>query len=208
MTESLELLNDLLRPGPTTFSGEFFDLTDFELDPEVVQTPRPPMFVGGKSDQAFDRATRIADGWNPPAGCSVSKLAEFADRFRAESDGRFVVGTEGTVVREDEAEARTAGKEFVVAQKKPIFEAEESPYADSYNGFDEFAATLEWDFQGYVDGGTFLAGTPDECIDRLTAIRDATDCDEVIFRVSAPGLAESGTTETIELLGNEVLPSF
>ena len=44
--------------------GRFFDIEGVAFEPKPVQSPRPPIFIGGNSKPALRRAARH-DGWQP-----------------------------------------------------------------------------------------------------------------------------------------------
>jgi probable F420-dependent oxidoreductase len=78
---------DLLRaiwtaPGRhVEFHGEFWDLPPMDPEPRPVQRPIP-ILVGGHSDAAIDRASRLGDGWIA-AGMSSGRLAEMLPSLEA-----------------------------------------------------------------------------------------------------------------------------
>ena len=49
--------------GNFRHDGEFFHFDDLELYPPCVQQPHPPIYVGGTSAAAIDRAARLGDTW-------------------------------------------------------------------------------------------------------------------------------------------------
>ncbi|MFB6310907.1 MAG: LLM class flavin-dependent oxidoreductase [Salinirussus sp.] len=203
MTEYLEIMNALFEPGPTTFDGDFYDFTEFELFPRPVREPRPGLLVGGTSGQAYDRATRLADGWISPGG-ELADLAAYAREFREHGDGRVVITNQGTVVRESENEALDGLKRLKRAFHEPLIERGH-PYSPTAAELEE---TLSGDFRQYVEERALVAGTPDEVIQQLERIETETGADEVVLRISTCGLPKKEGLRTIELLGEEVLPSF
>lgn len=64
LREALTVVGGLLGGGPCTFAGRFHSAVDATVDPPAVQTPRPPLFVGGKGDRVLRAAVDLADGWN------------------------------------------------------------------------------------------------------------------------------------------------
>jgi len=55
--------------------GKFWTFRDVVIEPEPVQTPHPPIWLGGGHPDALRRAATIADGW---MGSGGSSNAEFA----------------------------------------------------------------------------------------------------------------------------------
>lgn len=87
--EYLELLRVLWCDDPSEHHGEFYDLPACHLHPKPVQTPHPPIHIGGESDAALRRVARYAQGWitfNRP----VDEVAEGVARLTAalEAEGR------------------------------------------------------------------------------------------------------------------------
>ncbi len=65
--EGLAVLTGLFGPDPLTFSGEHYRITGHQGLPKPVQTPRPPILVGGGLKRMLSLAGRHADivGINP-----------------------------------------------------------------------------------------------------------------------------------------------
>ena len=61
--EALETLRAVWAGGPVVRKGRHFDAPGNEARP--VPSPPPPIWVGGGSDRALERAARLGDGWVP-----------------------------------------------------------------------------------------------------------------------------------------------
>ncbi|MHB8647605.1 MAG: TIGR03621 family F420-dependent LLM class oxidoreductase [Thermomicrobiales bacterium] len=59
--ESLTVLKGLFADAPFTFSGEHYQLTDFDSFPKPVQRPHPPILVGAGGKRMLSIAAREAD---------------------------------------------------------------------------------------------------------------------------------------------------
>ena len=46
-------------------SGSYVSFSDVTVSPSPVQSPHPPIWVGGSSDAALRRAVRFGDAWHP-----------------------------------------------------------------------------------------------------------------------------------------------
>lgn len=66
--EGLEVIVGLLGgDGPVNYEGNHFRLTDAHCEPRPVQTPHPPIWIGGDGPQRTLRAVaRHAQYWNTP----------------------------------------------------------------------------------------------------------------------------------------------
>jgi probable F420-dependent oxidoreductase len=62
--EYLQVLQTLWCDDVSSFSGETYTLPPCSMFPKPVQSPHPPIHVGGESDAALRRAARSAQGWH------------------------------------------------------------------------------------------------------------------------------------------------
>lgn len=63
--EYLEIIKNLWVEDSPRFKGSFFDYSDIEFYPKPIQSPYPPIWVGGNSLKAQERAAAYADAWQP-----------------------------------------------------------------------------------------------------------------------------------------------
>jgi probable F420-dependent oxidoreductase len=61
--EYLRLLKALWTEEVVDFDGEFHSVRKVRQDPKPVQSPHPPILVGGESDAAMRRVAHHGDGW-------------------------------------------------------------------------------------------------------------------------------------------------
>ena len=80
LEEALAVLEALLPGGPATVEGRHHRVRGACNRPPTRQTPRPPLFVGGKGDRLLDLVARRADGWNT---CWVWTPAAYGERVAA-----------------------------------------------------------------------------------------------------------------------------
>jgi probable F420-dependent oxidoreductase len=62
--EAMRALRTLFNGGGT-FSGQFFSFEGIEIEPGPAQAGGPPLWVGGRSEAAIERAATLGDGWIP-----------------------------------------------------------------------------------------------------------------------------------------------
>jgi probable F420-dependent oxidoreductase len=63
--EYLRIFRTLWTESPASFSGRFYRFEALRCQPQPVQKPHPPIWVGGHSKAALRRAARLGDGWHP-----------------------------------------------------------------------------------------------------------------------------------------------
>ena len=84
--EQLEIIDGLwTSPGPYSFEGNHYRLVDSPALPRPVQSPRPPIIVGGRGKKRTPAlAARFADEFNTPFA-ALPEVTELFDRVRAAS---------------------------------------------------------------------------------------------------------------------------
>ena len=64
LREAAEIVGGLLGGEPLTYPGRYLQAHHAVIDPPAEQTPRPPLFLGGKGDRVIRTAVESTDGWN------------------------------------------------------------------------------------------------------------------------------------------------
>ena len=63
--EYLEAIHRLWKEDQASFEGQFVSFSNINTAPRPIQTPAPPIWVGGPSDAALRRAVLWGDAWHP-----------------------------------------------------------------------------------------------------------------------------------------------
>ena len=66
--EYVAAMQTLWRDERPEFHGEWVEFADVAFEPKPLQQPHPPLWFGGRSLAALDRAARLGDGWAPAGG--------------------------------------------------------------------------------------------------------------------------------------------
>ncbi len=61
--EYLDVLSTLWCDDPSSFDGVVTSLPPCSMFPKPVQSPHPPVYIGGESDAALARTARAGQGW-------------------------------------------------------------------------------------------------------------------------------------------------
>ena len=59
--EGLAVIKGVMAPGPFSFAGDHYTITDYEGLPKPIQSPRPPILIGGGGKRVLSIAAREAD---------------------------------------------------------------------------------------------------------------------------------------------------
>ena len=136
----------------TSYEGPYVSFRDVEVSPKPVQSPHPPIWVGGGSDGAIRRAAHVGEAWHPIAVRTdwlrdegMPKLRRMAERFERPvpalcprvlcnltdsplPEDKRLAG-EGTLdqVRGDLEELQQMGAEYVLLDTKRSSPTENSP---------------------------------------------------------------------------------
>ena len=83
----LAAIRALWTEDVASFESPFVSFKDVTVAPKPVQSPHPPIWVGGSSDGALRRAVRFGQAWHPIGvrvdwlrDCALPKLRRFAER--------------------------------------------------------------------------------------------------------------------------------
>lgn len=63
--EYIEIMRELWTSDDPEHSGEYARFSDIKFLPKPERKPYPPLWVGGESRKAMERAARYGDGWHP-----------------------------------------------------------------------------------------------------------------------------------------------
>ena len=148
LTEQLEVITRAWSDEPQTFTGDYYAIADLDARPKPVQTPRPPLILGGAAGpRSAALAARYADEYN-----TVYVTPEQARERR------------GTLDRACQAQGRepqslrfSMMNGFVIGANRAELEARNARLAES----------------GAAPGGAWIVGTPDEFIARLREYEEA-----------------------------------
>jgi probable F420-dependent oxidoreductase len=84
--EYLEAVKLLWTQDMASYDGKFVSFKNVHTAPRPIQTPHPPIWVGGPSDAAMRRAVRYGDAWHPIRiqmdwfkNTGIPRLKEIAD---------------------------------------------------------------------------------------------------------------------------------
>jgi FMNH2-dependent dimethyl sulfone monooxygenase len=61
--EAIEIIRSLWTEGELTFEGEYYTLRGATVIPKPLQSPSPPIWIGGDSRQSMELAVELGDGW-------------------------------------------------------------------------------------------------------------------------------------------------
>ena len=189
-----------------SYDGRFFQFRDVVVEPRPIQQPHPPIWVAAGSEGSVKEAAGRGHRLLLDAFAGVETIGERVDWFRAacESAGRdydpmHVALTRGlALVDTDDPERRsqelakrieTIGE---LASSSQIPGTQRALTGADHAFFDQSLDSVE---------AAVIIGTPEECIERLTAFRDV-GIEYVLFNDIWGGVAR------LELFSETVMPAL
>jgi len=83
LRETILAAKQLWTEEKAEYHGEFVNFDPVYSSPKPIQTPHPPIFLGGNSDYTLRRVVEYCDGWLPIGPIdmveSIARLRRFAD---------------------------------------------------------------------------------------------------------------------------------
>jgi probable F420-dependent oxidoreductase len=83
LRERVLAMKEVWTKEEAEFHGEFVNFDRIWSHPKPLQTPHPPILMGGDGPTTFDRVLEFCDGWMPIGGRGGSRLRGKIDTLRA-----------------------------------------------------------------------------------------------------------------------------
>ncbi|MEQ9618092.1 MAG: LLM class F420-dependent oxidoreductase [Deltaproteobacteria bacterium] len=134
--EYIEVLKELWTRDSPVYKGNYISFSDIKFLPKPLQEPHPPIWIGGGSERAIERAARYGDGWQPvgltPEGIK-EKLGYLNKLLDEEKKDNFVVSLRRNLeINEDkrfpEEETLRGGPEKIITGIRDYIEASVSHF--------------------------------------------------------------------------------
>lgn len=211
--ESVDILLKAFEGKPFAYSGKHFQFDETSVFPIPVQRPRPPIWVVGQSAESI--VATVNRGFNLVSGgfgVPIEKLREFGQTFNelvpdAETRAKIRVSTQRPVyVTKDESELPTIVEHArwnmrVTLSLRQGLQRVESGHAVAVP-FDS-EPTDEELLERY-----FVVGTPETCIERISALRDAMGIDHFNASFWFGDVEHRKVLNSMRLFHEEVMPAF
>jgi alkanesulfonate monooxygenase SsuD/methylene tetrahydromethanopterin reductase-like flavin-dependent oxidoreductase (luciferase family) len=207
--EAVTLIQQLWTQERVGFEGRHFRVAGLSLALKPVRRPRPPLWFGGSSQQAIERAARLADPtagdtWVPSSHLTHEVIAAQVAVFRRALTAlgkpfpaEFPVLRNIVVAPDRQTAIREAG---------PSLEA-------SYRLFGQWGLFTQvvgsekpqLDLSELLRGRVVIGG-PEECAAELANLVHAMGFGRLVCRVQWMGMEQRLVLRTIELLAERVCP--
>ncbi len=202
-----------------SFDGRFFSMPERNVLPKPYVKPHPPMWVAAGNPDTFEKAGRLGLGVICFTGGSPEKMRPLVEIYKeavskADPVGDFVndnvaISTSFMCLEDGDAARDWMTKSRNGRQQSLVFK-----YLDTFPkppGIPEWPIeipdpTLEQLAIGR-EKGTSIVGTPDDCAEVLQKWQDI-GVDQLIMGPTGSAWPYELVEESVELLGNKVIPQF
>ncbi|GAB34952.1 LLM class flavin-dependent oxidoreductase [Gordonia otitidis] len=229
--EGLEAVVHCLAYDPVSFDGEYVNIPSRTVVPRPVQTPHPPLWVGGVGPGNAERAAAKGLGMLFFAqSVDYELLKASTEAYYANIDNaqpiagvvnKQTAGFINGLCSHDRDAIRQLAVQKVVdhtlhgsehmlngwpdGKPSPSFEHLNSGVTKMVNDLiktDRHALETMM-----TEGGFVMAGNPDDCATVFDAFAKS-DVDQVIIHMQMGDTPHDRIMESIELIGNELIPSY
>jgi len=202
--EFLQIVRRLWAGETVTHESKHFRIRNASIMPRPVHG-RVPLYIGGFSDKALERAAKYGDGFHGEVSAYGRYLEQLHACGKDPASGRL----------------RTVDLFFLVANDPEKAERELAPYFHHVNNSygqwlreDQHASTVGYDalfkpatLEAFKASGTMRIMTPSQAIAKLERLRAHAPIEH--FAMMAPtGLPLSKFAEYAEIFAKEVIPAF
>ncbi|MFN2489821.1 MAG: LLM class flavin-dependent oxidoreductase [Actinomycetota bacterium] len=195
--EAAEIVARLLSGEVLDFEGRHYTLRGALCRPLPAQSPRPPVWLGGKGDRLLATAARVADGWNFSWIGSFGTYRERLDVARRVCED---AGRDPATLRRSAGVYVLAGRDEADARRRFERLAERSPPGVLWAASGERG--VSWDEFRRAR----VAGSSGEVIDKLGRLADL-GVEEAILSLGALPF-QVADLEDVELVGAEIAPAL
>lgn len=189
MAESVQIISGMLTEESFSFEGRYYQVSEATNLPRPVQSPRPPIWVGGKGDRVVSVAGRYADGFNTVWAWSPER---YANRAQVLETAAKTAGRDPKSVRKSVGLYCLPGADQSEVEERWARYVQGSPEGTgAHDGLAEWRADK-------------LVGTPAEISNRLHAF-EALGVEEVIlsFGILPFQIVDK---EAVEFFARELIP--
>lgn len=153
LDDSLHIITRLLAGEVVEFDGRHHSVHGAALLPPPLQSPRPPVFVGGRGDRLLRLVARHADGWNT---CWALTTYAYRERLKALERACELEARDPATVR------RTLGLYTLVGENE----------SDLTRRFERLALNTP---KGVLDGQTLASWREGRLVGTIQEVRESVD---------------------------------
>jgi alkanesulfonate monooxygenase SsuD/methylene tetrahydromethanopterin reductase-like flavin-dependent oxidoreductase (luciferase family) len=202
--ETVQLLRMAWTGEKFSFRGKSYHYEDVTVTPQPAQPDGPPIYVGGSSVPAAERAGRLGCGFAADSGGPLELYQVYSEAFTAVGrglDSPEIKANRMIYVTEDPERAwRLLGPHLLYQNNVYAQWARESGEPNARPGDLTDTAQLPRD--------SFLIGTPERVLSELMTVFEQGPVSEVIFWARPPGVSLDDSSASLQLIADRILPAL
>lgn len=201
----LHVVRSLLAGEAVTAEGPGYRLTDARVLHAPAQPP--PLWIAANSDAAVRRAARLGDAWLVNPHTRLDELERQVGLYHETRAAAELPRVTGLPIIKEVCVA--ADDERAVERARPYLAAKYEAYV-GWGQSDVLPPTdtLKREWAQLTAGGRFIIGSPDTCRRLLQEHARRLGTDEVLCRISWPGMPQGEALDSLRRLTEEVLPGL
>ncbi len=215
--EALQIIQDLLRTRKTNRRGKYFTAIvdgEYELLPQPVQKPYPPLFLAGGTDRSIGAAGKHGFGLMLSTLTPFDTLAQQTAHYRAnlaeastEARANPAFGqidiARWVYVAESDAQAKKDSEAGLLRHLNHFMGGHQSGYlGQAAQGKDSITSAMEYDS---LARSTIIHGSPATVIARIEELKAKTGASSLMLHYP-PWYGVEKSKASLELFAREVIP--
>ena len=192
------ILRSLLRGEEVTATGHFGTLNKARICTKSHNPDGPPIWLGAFGDIGIKRAARLDTSWLAGPEGDVEVLSQRLSLFRDELKKHGLSTNREYPITRECSVAKT--REEALLNARPYLQSQ-------YEGYRNWEQAQTLDFDEFLMTHC-LVGTPEDILKRLQIYKDDLGVSEVFLRAQWMGMPNEKVMETIQILGEHVLPEI
>jgi alkanesulfonate monooxygenase SsuD/methylene tetrahydromethanopterin reductase-like flavin-dependent oxidoreductase (luciferase family) len=215
--EAVDILLDLARTGRSARKGKHFTVDisgDYELLPQSVQRPYPPLFLAGATDRSIGTAGRLGFGLMLSTLTPFDTLATQVAHYRANLETASKEARENPAfghidvarwvyVAETDAKAKRESEEGLLRHLGHFFGGHQAGYlGQASQGKGSIASGLDYDT---LARSTIIHGSPATVAARIAELKEKTGLTSLMLHYP-PWYGTERAKASLELFAREVMP--
>ena len=203
LDEAIEVLRRAWTEDSFTFEGTCFSYRNVSVTPKPLQSPHPPIWIGGRSERGSRRGARLGYPFLLVGGPAQYRQLQalFAEAGRSPAELRVAAQRTIFLANSRDAAWRTIGPRL-------LYNHNERLRWNAEDGAGVYEPLADWEVLRGQEGPGTLIGTPEECRAGLRAFLEAVPVQQVWFPVRIAGLDQATAHRSLELFAREVMPHF
>ena len=217
--EALDVILGLWTQNDFSYQGEFYQVKDLTIAPWPMQQPHPPVYMAvsrtpASVDVAVERDLPILTSFSTPEADNLGLFSLYAERMAAAGKDPSVAEMpyfRFVHLEEDERSAREYPRQSLTWVRDLAGYRRTLTHGDEINvDLDHWRRIRTAEPASYESEleTTAYFGTPEQCVDRITTLRDEYGIGYFGASMSFGSMEHSKVMRSMELFGKEVMPRF